>query len=66
MVLFMSQIDLFLILFLLDRNTWYHTTVCKLFVLDRNTWFRNCVKKQQQQQQPLKQLHKKYTMNVIP
>ena len=22
----------------LDRNSWNHTTVCKLFLLDRNTW----------------------------
>ena len=26
-------------LFVLDRNTWYHRTVCKLFVLYRNTWY---------------------------
>ena len=25
-------------LFVLDRNTWNHTTVYKLLVLDRNTW----------------------------
>ena len=24
---------------LLDWNTWNHTTVCKLLVLDSNTWF---------------------------
>ena len=26
-------------LLVLDRNTWYHITVCKSFVLNRNTWY---------------------------
>ena len=26
-------------LFLLERNTWYHITVCKLFLWARNTWY---------------------------
>ena len=25
-------------LLILDRNTWYHITVCNFFVLNRNTW----------------------------
>ena len=28
-------------LFVLDKNTWNNTTVCKLFVLDRNTWYHD-------------------------
>ena len=52
-------------LLVLDRNTWNHTTVCKLFVLDRDNLYcitvgKKCLKKQ---------VHKKcayeYTMNAI-
>ena len=30
-------------LFVLNRNTWYLVTVCKLFIFDRNTWYHRTV-----------------------